>query len=423
MYTRSRNTKIANSDLSALLRMAPFCLPIAFHFRSENPSSTSVLIQTAIFLAGVVAGAPSLLKARSWTPGERLLLLWVWFFIGGTVLVSIFRAHPLIEIFRNSAPLVNFALAISVVLDMRAQRYNPTSVWRSIILLSTISAISKITLIVAFSNIPINEIRYQIISGAAPILCGVFVSSLLDGHFRRNAIPSMINIIALILAVTRTYIIIFAAQILAMMIFRYKSVLSRRSITTAVAATASALAVIAVAAYLPGNPIGRWTERVFLSERAIGYDLTSLTRKAENNYQIRKISSSADSIIFGQGIGTRSYFDADTARPYYATLKIRHDEFHSEGFGHNNYISIIYIGGIVFGLPFLIALVIPLLDCGSLLSRIKEGELSAIPVSYIAYIVFGLLAGTFGDRQVALFFGLCTGSLLWLKTCTNRHDA
>jgi hypothetical protein len=306
---------------------------------------------------------------------------------------------------------------------MRAKGYTLKSTWRAVVALSTVSAVTKAIIVIAFSRIPLSEIRYQIIAGSAPILCGVFISSIFDGHFRRNALPSIINIIILILSVTRTYLIIFSAQLAAILIFRYRQVFSKQGITTGVAATLSALCVLWIALYLPGNPMGRWTERVFLAEKAIGYDLTSLSRKAENTYQIRTISSSADAAIFGQGIGTRSYFDADTARPFYATLKIRHDEFHSEGFGHNNYISMIYIGGIIFGLPFLLAFVSLIPSCATILSRLTEGEFSSIPLSYIAYIVFGLLAGTFGDRQVALFFGLCTGSLLWLKTSAARHDA
>ena len=89
------------------------------------------------------------------------------------------------------------------------------------------------------------------------------------------------------------------------------------------------------------------------------------------------------------------------------------------GYGHNFYVGLIYVGGLIFGLPVIISLFrVLLVRLSFARSRLSEMTLDDRfclvwgLTAFAGYIGYGFLGGTFGDRAISMNAGVAVGLML-----------
>jgi hypothetical protein len=416
-YARPNGAKFGRTPMAvAQLVFLIFTAPVLFHYRAVNPTTATTVAQGIIFATSCCAGIFAVFNSSRSTGGR---IFWLnitstFLFVVSAITVAIARGQDPAEIYKNSAPLTNFFFALCVCKFAHDQGVDLNKAWRWIVQFSVAAVVVRFALAIFVRGVDLATARYEILSGAAPLLLAMLVATLLYGRLSRYMPALIANLLLIIMSVTRTYLFMFAATFAFGAIAGARRVINARTLTTAIVAILVTIvggALLNTA--LPGSPIERWTERLFTAQATAGFDLTEVSRRAENAYQFRAIRSSADSMLVGQGLGARSYMDADVARPLYTWLNINHDQFSSAAFGHNNFISVIFVGGILFGGFLIYAQIYNVVIAFRMLHLEKDYLLATIPLAYFAYFSFGFFGGTFGDRQVALIFGLCVGMLAW----------
>ncbi|WP_137157870.1 hypothetical protein [Rhizobium sp. FKL33] len=167
-----------------------------------------------------------------------------------------------------------------------------------------------------------------------------------------------------------------------------------------------------------GAPVlERWSTRLFASER-VGVDPTSLTRQ-------RQIESMIDGIernfLLGNGLyGESSYW---LERDLGGGDGIQT----GNGFGHNQHISMIFVAGLLGGMPLLLwQFYIAIFSVFSL-RKSSASDISERMFLHVlgCTIVLGTLAygfygGTFGNRGLTMWYGVATGICLAFSRITRR---
>ena len=160
-----------------------------------------------------------------------------------------------------------------------------------------------------------------------------------------------------------------------------------------------------------------WTNRLNLNDGGVLSDPTFLTRAAEMTFQIRILLESNINMIFGMGAAAETRF----APEFYDLLSLvfaQNYEYIGHGVGHNNYVGLIYTGGFIIGLLFILFQIVTMWK-SFLYLRFKFKNISQKKgehfialwgaCSTIGYLCYGMFGGTFGDRLFSLSFGIAFG--------------
>ena len=137
-------------------------------------------------------------------------------------------------------------------------------------------------------------------------------------------------------------------------------------------------------------------------------------------FQVRVLLESNINIIFGMGAAAETRF----ASEFYTSLSMifpQDYEYLGAGVGHNNYIGLIYIGGIFLGLSFIYSQFHAMWKSFIFLriffkkTQTKRSETFLALWGYfstVGYLLYGMLGGTFGNRLGSLSFGIAFGLML-----------
>jgi hypothetical protein len=144
---------------------------------------------------------------------------------------------------------------------------------------------------------------------------------------------------------------------------------------------------------------------------------------------LQSFQSSAETVLFGNGLAAVTSLTGPDAVLAASIVGQQSVSLHSVGFGHENYVSILFVAGVFGGCGLLLLQFLN--GCQSLLliRRIESGnwkdrEAAARVGLWGALIVigeltYGLFGGTMGDRGISLWFGIGTGMLYWAR-CSFR---
>lgn len=386
---------------------------LAFDYRSIDGS----LIVIVLGLVNVVVGFLLILSQRQFNKKVFYLISFFWLFAIITSLVGILRGQGSYSVLAQILPFVIFCNTAIIYASFIHRNDDFVEIVKLSIWVAIFSMIWKPFFAIYYYSLNFTEVRYQIISGACIFLFAYGLSCIITKK-NKNPIISIISIIfpiiIVLVSVTRTYIFVFFLMlILGLFLFNVK-----RGILIFLKSGVLFSIVICISLFIFPEAGDRWFGRLFNLKQDGLNDLTSLTRLAEINGQIYHLKNDFLGLLFGLGIAAKTEWMGDA---FYEVLLILGSNFEGVGgsYGHNVYVGLIYVGGLVFGMPIIILLLsILFLSIFKFkknhmrMSEDKKHLLLFSILSVFGYSLYGVLGGTFGDRSMALFYGISFGILL-----------
>lgn len=260
-------------------------------------------------------------------------------------------------------------------------------------------------------TIDITQVRFEIV-GNSVIAALAYLTLLLTFRLNRVELGTMlINFALVFLSVTRTYLIVVLSQALPAL-QNARRLFGPRIVVYVLVATA----VIGTILVSGQFGVERWAERLQNRGSTSGQDITYLTRASEWQFMWDGFLSSVESFLFGNG------FVAETM--YWIPKEVGGGFEISVGFGHNQYLSMLFTAGFVGAMPLI---VVQLQQAWRayrfLLAAIRSGRSESELLflgAWGAMIVLGMLSAnyllsTFGSRGSSLWFGIGTGMLLGVQ--------
>jgi hypothetical protein len=266
--------------------------------------------------------------------------------------------------------------------------------------------------------------RYEVLSAATTPSLAIIALALIRRLSKLDFIIIILNLAISLLSVTRTLLAVVAIQIAVIFIVR-PSIVANRSTIKGLSLFSLALLIVLALDYVSGTELAdRWVQRVTVS-RKVGADPTVLTRIAETHFMLESFGESPASMLFGNGLAAKTSLTGRDAALAASIVGQGSVSLHSIGFGHENYVSILFVAGVFGGGGLLLVQFLNGFQSLALIRRIEIGEFkdreAAARVGLwgalivIGELVLGLFGGILGDRGTCLWFGIGTGMLYWAR--------
>lgn len=383
--------------------------PLVFDFRSNEGSIFVILLG----LISLISGILYILYKRNFNAKILLVISIFWIFIITSCLVGVVRGQELYSILAQIMPLVLFSNAALIYSD-----YFDINNSRSInivLFLSVISAIWKLIFSIFYYGLDVENMRYQILSGSIILLYSYGIASFLISKKPFGAFVLLLSLGIVFASVTRSFILVFIVSTFIPIFFLNSS---KYIISTLFRFSVVSLISVLLLSFILPDFTERWISRLIgLGEEKSG-DITSLTRLAEIEGQIHYLKNDIWGLFFGFGIAAPTEWMGEGLATLITLLG---PNFNTIGYsyGHNIYVGIIYVGGLLFGIPLIsLLLLLPLLfyikakKYQKLMSVNEKFFLFFTFFSILGFSVYGLLGGTFGDRSMSIYYGIVFGLML-----------
>lgn len=336
-----------------------YCLAFAFDFRGDEGGSSAQFLFLALALGSggliVLLGRRTLLGM----PGVLLILLWIGF-LAFTPVVALGQGVPLGNHIRCALPLHLMGLSLLVVQVMAGFGAQARNLILPLVVASSINIAWRSLYALVIKGIPVGEIRYELLSSAAPFVIGY---AMVVFFFSQRRFPVDILIAAgltfgsLFVSITRSYIATAGFAFLACVALLYGTLKRgqwtvpalygklRQTVGLAIIGTVITIA-IAVA-----NPetVERWMGRLFENAgtgASTSMDVSFLTRKAEADAMFATLSANPHNYLFGVGLGATYHWDEAYLQELLLVWGSR-DELNDETFfpGHSTWVYAVYSSG------------------------------------------------------------------------------
>lgn len=341
----------------------------------------------------------------------------IFLLVGASTGISNFQ--PMGQVIRNSIGSVFYIItAYATIRSILIQ--NPRTLRRLLAALCLGYVISRVFVYSLTSgSIDYETIRYQILSGATIPALGYLEGLALFGLSLTEWGAMGGAFVVVFLSVTRTYLISIMVQ-LASLLPGAQRLIGPRLVAMIVA---GAIFVAGLAVF-GSNSLDRWTDRLLNREAQVGEDITLYTRESEWNFMADAFLKSERTILLGNGVAARTV--------WYAPRKVSSVAEGSVGFGHNQHLSLLFIGGLIGGGFLLAVQFVQFFQSFSLLARLARFRLPYSDTLFLAAwgaaIILGVVAATFlssvlNNRSWALWYGLGTGLFLGARARYLRDSA
>ena len=257
-------------------------------------------------------------------------------------------------------------------------------------------------------GINLSTIRFQIIGTSSIAALGYVTLTLLFRLTYVELAAMIVNLLILLIAVTRSFLFSFAAQILPLLL-EFRRVLTPRLVLVGLAGAAAFMAVSQFGA----GQVVRWEDRLAGRDaKDVGYQ-TYYTRLDEWQYMYDDWTSTGPKFMFGAGLAAQT--------KYHNVRAAGGAEENMIGFGHNQHLSLVFDAGLFGALPLLVLQFLQGALALRFLRRTAMVRGNRSDVLFLgtwgATIVLGNLAANFlgagfALRGSALWYGIGTGLLL-----------
>lgn len=412
----SRYRSLDRASAFFVLSMAP----LAFDFRSAGGAGSAAVFQGILLALYLAFSLLFLFHAKKKIRIQGSLIsggIVAWFCLMG-VIVGFIKGQPFYTIFTNSIPVLLFAFSSYFTFRAVNEARNIGLLFNRLKWLCGLFLISRV-LVVAFSTgIDLSTIRYEILGASINAGLGLIALRLL---FRPAIIDLVLIVLSLglvLLSVTRTQLVVMGAQFLVYL--RTASIVFTKKLVIRLALISSFLLVTVVTDQLLQTGLtDRWLERLLVSSEQ-GVDPTLLMREAEVEFMRGAILNSPTEFLFGNGIAAETSLVGAAADAAAQIVGEGSVDFHMSGFGHEFYLSILFVSGVLGGLPMLILLFRQAFDAISFLALCRRAanvqkdvvELGAWGATIvIGMVAYGFLASPMTDRPTSLWYGIGIGLL------------
>ncbi len=419
-----------------------FCFSFAFDFRGEKGGSMVQYLFLASALASGVLAILATPKALRSGPTRIMSVVW-WFYLGTTVLVGVLSHVSASQYFRCVLPPLLFGLALNLGQCLAVRRYNAEAILKPLLWAGIASVFWRFINAVILSGIPIEQVRYEMLSPAIPLLFAAAAAAALLAN-KLEPLPLVggsLAVVSVLISVTRSYIFTLIAAlgavgfvVLLVLAARYWSANDLRKKFTIVFSGAAITLVACVVLYLIQPAVfDRWFERLFNDGggRTQG-EVTLLTRQAEAKAMIHLLEADPIRFIYGKGMGAGYYWDSsyfpDLLQVYPNTADLAQDFWEP---GHSVWTYALFSGG-GFAVAIYIFLFGWLILAGiqggkhALAARSDSPHLAFLPfIAGACYFSQTLTANPFGERFSAQILGLCAAlpQIFLMRAALSRRTA
>lgn len=330
------------------------------------------------------------------------------------------NGQPIYPLLRNATSVLVYLTAIYATARTLAVS-RPAVVRRLLAVLCLTFLVARpVIYSIVQGGIDPETVRFQIIGGSVVAATGYIALATL---FRLRAVELatiVFNLGVLVFSVTRTFLVVLAAQA-AVVLVEMRRLFNPRLL---IGMTGALLALLTILA-LDSDQAERWGDRLGTTGRSGSVELqTWYTRTSEWEFMLRQWTASSGNLLIGSGFAaqTKYFLGSDYgARSESMT-----------GFGHNQHISMLFNAGILGGLPLLIVMAINAWRAVRFLRKIAKHPDQRSDLAFLgawgAMIVLGVLASdflsaSFAARGTALWYGIGTGLLLGVLACFDPGNA
>ena len=343
------------------------------------------------------------------------------------VLRSIYFGESFRDLVSTSLPFVLFMAGILIstnVLKDSAKGLDSYGLLNVLFIFCLVSSIFTLGRAIFFLDSSFSGTRYYTIPTSAILGFGLSLGCLYSGIYRGQSLLLMLFLcVCLSLSVTRTYLPIFGIMMVLGLLLQ--------SLRTQVRGTISILfgAIILIAFLVTYSPdlVSEWVARLAPANDIRGTDISLVTRAAEIDFQISKLSENSFNFIFGLGLAGKTAFTDEYYNMLVGIYSLDYS-YQGRGIGHNTFIGLMYVGGVPLGLWCIGALVrvgigayttAYFLMRKNLLDSTDEALIVMGTTGTLGYLAYALLGGLFGDRQMSFSLGLAIGVGLALQKKFN----
>jgi hypothetical protein len=417
-----------SDENKSIIRIFAICILIwALDYKSASSGKAAALQGTilAVFIVSSFFLTIFSLRQRIDAGPLWVLMLVTIIFIVDSSIVGLSLGQPGYAIFVNLIPSLIYICA-SAITFMTLRAVRDENSFLDILRLACVifGAGHVLIAILTRGAIHTSESRFEVLSAATIPSLAIIAIGLLRQLSKLDFFIVILNLSISLLSVTRTLLVVLAIQIASVFIARPSSVLKRSTIK-GLSLLGVALLIVLALDYASGTGLAdRWVQRIMVS-RNVGADPTALTRTAETHFMLQSFESSAESALFGNGLAAITSLTGPDAALAASIVGQGSVSLHSIGFGHDNYVSILFVAGVFGGGGLLLLQLLNGFQSLALIRKIeggnfKDGEAAARvglwgALIVIGELVVGLLGGTLADRDTCLWFGIGTGMLYWAR--------
>jgi len=418
-----------SSGIISLLPVYTLCIMVfAVDFKASTSGSAAALQGTimGIFFLAASFLTFSALRQRIGLGSCWLVLPAAIVFVAESAVVGLSKGQEPYLIFVNCLPSLLYASACAITFMTLSASKGDSRSFMTVLRLACLLfvCVRVVVVIVTRGRINLSESRFEVLSGATIPALAIIAIGFVKPISKLDIGIAALNMLVSVISVTRTLIVVLAVQIFAVLIMRPSALFKASTMKGMILFGASLLMIVALDLGAGTKVTERWVERVTVSRQA-GADPTALSRSAEVKFMLTQFTASGETILFGNGMAAITSLTGPDARLAARLVGKRSVMLHSIGFGHENYVSILYIAGVVGGGGLLILLIVNGIQSFSLIRQFSGADLdssvSDIHVGLwgafivIGMLVAGLLAGILEDRGTALWYGIGTGMLYWSR--------
>jgi hypothetical protein len=297
-----------------------FCFSFAFDFRGEQGGSAVQYVFLALALGSSVFAILATPKALRSGPTRIMSALW-WVYLGTTVTVALASHVPASQYFRCVLPALLFGLALNLGQCLAVRRFSPDSIVNPMLWAGIVSVIWRFINAVVLSHIPIDQVRYEMLSPAIPLLFAAAVASAVLAN-RLQPLPLLggaLALVSVLISVTRSYVFTLAAALAAVALafcmvlaskYWTRRDLKKRMTQVFAGALLAGIALVVLYLFQP-VVFERWFERLFNDGGGrTRTEVTLLTREAEATAMFHLLEADPIRFVYGKGMGASYYWDS-----------------------------------------------------------------------------------------------------------------
>ena len=394
-----------------------------FDFRAES-AGAGLAVQGA-FLAVYFYGAMRFFilreGAKLYVPGLAPVVYCVSLFVAVGVARAVVQGLDVYATFRQALSAIMYLISVVTTAwmiihaDLRSLRANFAK------LALGYGVMAAVVVQLFGGGVDISTARFEIIGGSVFSMIAYAPMYVLFDIYKIEITNIAVSFILIFISVTRSYPLVIAGQFLAIFPALWRFFSARLVLAGSVA-----LVLFMSFAFASNLGFERWNERLFGARDSSGQDYTASTRLSEDQFLIDHFLESPTTIAFGNGISHET--------TWVNPREVGGGEEHGTGYGHNQYLSLLYIAGIIGGLPLLLlsfqqsflALRTTFTLCKGSWGPGNNLEFLTLwgAIIVVGYTVYNFGAAAFGSRGMAIWYGVGTGLMLGGRAClANRRAA
>lgn len=421
-----------------------YLLPFAFDFKGAEEGGAFI----QFFLLGIVllSGAILLFNLFKISPIRKLpksiaVISYLW---GGFLISSIFTAVynevPLGNYIRIILPYFLTGLSLLIVIQMYLKGRNLGFLLTPILCTLCISVVWTAVYAIFILKIPLESMRFQILSPLLITLVGYALAQTLEMRKASKFTITIFSVstVLIVISVTRSTIISIVFMILFVIMsapLNQRKQLFKKFIANLKPLILVLIISIPAISLFRENSYNEWRERLFAQQEALGVDVTTITRLAEYSGQMELLFESYETALLGRGVGSVYVWDSDYFNIISMVIDINllsNQTYWANG--HSLWVYSIYSGGLLFGwlVPFC-AIYSLFISYKTIRKKFTNNQFeNNTTIVFFCLINVAIFSATFtanplGVRLVGLMYGLGIGlSILYfqqIKEVRREQDA